>query len=150
MARHRELLVVIADGEHARFLRWGEGVPRAERAFDSSAAHARSSELVSDRPGASFHSGASARHAAEPRHDPHALAKEAFARLVAHEIGVAAASGSYDGVVLAAPARVLNTIRAGLDAAAAECIVGMLRKDLVKVPDAELEAHLRAVRLKPA
>jgi len=150
MVRHRTLLVVVADGGHARFLRWSAGMPREERVFDSSTVHRRAAELSSDRPGTGFESASPARHAMEPRHDPHELAKEEFAKLVADEVSEAAESGGFDGVVLAAPARVLNVIRGNLDAAAAGKIAGVLRKDLVKLPEAGLETQLRAARLHPA
>lgn len=143
MPENRNLLFVIADGEHARFVR-----PAADNALhtqedvDSPAAHQRSADLGSDRPGASFHSTSTAHHAVAPRHDPHDLAKDRFARDLAARLNGAAARGAFTELVLVAPAHTLNTIQAELDASARGRVIGTLDKDLVKTPDHELAAHL--------
>ena len=141
MAKHRNLLIVVADGEHARFVRVApDNALHTERSLDSTTAHKRSSELASDRPGASLHSDASARHAATPRQDPHALAKQDFAHALATQVSEAASE--FDELVLVAPAQCLNEIRARLGTDAAGKLVGTLAKDLVKTPDHELQPHL--------
>jgi protein required for attachment to host cells len=144
MPRHRKLLIVIADGEHARFVR-----PAADNAlattqrFDSASAHKRSTDLKSDRPGASYHTGATAHHAVEPRHDPHMLEKERFADLVAVELNAAGGREEFDALVLVAPPHTLSRIRDALDPAIGACVVGTLAKDLVKTPDDALQPHLK-------
>jgi protein required for attachment to host cells len=143
MRTPRRLLIALADGEHARFVR-----PDPDRGLisdttmDAFAAHKRSSDLGSDRPGASFHSDATAHHTLAPRHDPHTLEKEKFARAVASHLNEAAANGAFESLVIVAPTRTLHEIRDGLDHATDALVIGALGKDLVKTPNHELAAHL--------
>ena len=139
----RNLCIVIADGEHARFV-----APAPKKAFhtqkslDSDTAHLKSSDLGTDRPPQSRDSATGIPHAIEPKHDLHELSKRKFARLVAQEINGTFARGAFDGLVLVAPSETQNEIRDALDAAAAIRLIGVLRKNLVKVPDHELAPHL--------
>ena len=142
MPVQRRLLIVVADGEHARLVRPGDdNALHTERALDSIAAHKRSAELRSDRPGAAFHSDSSAHHAVAPRHDPHELEKEKFADTIGAEINQMA--DTFDELVLVAPARTLHRLQSALDATLAPRVVGSLAKDLVKVPDDALWPHLK-------
>src|SRR5450755_2442737 len=91
MPINRNLLIVIADGEHASFFRPApHNAIHRDESFDSINAHKRSADLGSDRPGGGFHTGASAHHALAPQHDPHTLEKEKFGRLVAQQLNEAA------------------------------------------------------------
>ncbi|WP_114912228.1 host attachment protein [Acidibrevibacterium fodinaquatile] len=139
----RRLLILIADGEHARLVRpAADQALHSESALDSTLAHRRAAELARDRPGASFHSGASAHHAETPRHDPHEMAKERFAASLAEQITEVEAAGGFDDLLLVAPAHVMATIREHLGEAARRRVVGTLLKDLTKVPDEALVPHL--------
>ncbi len=143
MPQDRRLLIVIADGEHARFVRPGpDNALHTDTAFDSSAAHHRSGDLRSDRPGAAYHSDSTAHSAETPRHDPHVLEKERFARFVAAQLDSPAARNSFDELVIAAPPHCLSTIRKELDAATGAKVVGTIGKDLTKTPDDKLRPHL--------
>ena len=145
MPRQRKILLVVADGEHCRFVRPGpDNALRSTTALDSLAAHKRAAELGSDHPGAAYHTGAAAHHALAPRHDPHDLEKQKFARVVAEQLNAAAASGDYDELVIAAPPHTLAAIREHLDTTTGAKIVGTLQKDLTKTPDDELWPHVRA------
>jgi len=150
MSKPRRLLIVLADGEHARFLAYGsDHLLRADTAMDSIVAHKRSAALGSDRPGAAFHSDSSAHHALAPRHDLHALEKDKFAGTLADHLNKAAAENAFDDLLLVAPARTLKTIREGLDRPTAGRLAGAIEKDLVKVPTDELAPHL-APWVRPA
>jgi protein required for attachment to host cells len=139
----RNLLIVIADGEHARFVRPGAGnALHSDTAFDSVWAHKRSSELGLGHPGTSFHTGSPAHHSVAPRHDPHALAKQRFAELVGEQLNAAADRDEFEQLVIVAPPHVLAEIRKELGSAAATRIVGTLGKDLVNIPDHELWPHV--------
>jgi protein required for attachment to host cells len=138
-------LIVIADGEHARFVQAAaDDALKTQRMFDSTMAHHRLSELISDRPGASFHSMSTAHHSVTPKHDPREMAKESFARYVAEQVNMAASQDEFRQLLLVAPARVLTEIKAGLDQVAHARIAGTDAQDLVKVPDHELQPHLKA------
>ena len=143
MFKPRNLLIVIADGEHARFVRPApDNALLSERAFDSISAHKQSAELGSDHPGASFHTGSSAAHAETPRHDLHRMEKQKFAHLISSELNAAAARAELDALIVVAPAQVLAAIRSRLDVATRATVIGTLKKDLVKTPDHELWPHL--------
>ena len=144
MARPLTLRIVIADGEHVRFVQPdAANTLRTIGSFDSATAHLRSRDMGSDRPGRAFESGVSARHAVGQRHDLHAMEKEKFVRLVGEQINAAAGQNEFDELLLVAPPRALGELRDALDAAAQAKLVGMLEKDLVKTPDFELWPHVR-------
>jgi protein required for attachment to host cells len=144
MSKPPRILIAIADGEHARFVRpRSDHVLRTERCFDSAAAHKKSAELGTDHPGAAFHSEASVRHGLTPRHDLQDLEKAKFARLVAQQLNEISAENAFDALVVAAPPEHLQVIRAALNSVTQAKILGTLNKDLVKVPDDALLPHLR-------
>ena len=143
MSKHRKLLLVIADGEHVRFVRpAADATLHSNAVLDSVSAHKRSADLGSDHPGTSMHTGSSAHHALAPRHDLHALEKEKFAHTVAAQLN-AESVGVFDDMVLVAPARTLAAIRQKLDAATDGKVVGTLAKDLVHTPDKDLWVHVQ-------
>ena len=148
---HHRLWVVLADGEHARVVSPSpEHLQFATRnAFDSITAHRPSHDLGTDRPGRSFESGGTLRHAITPKQDPHEAAKHDFLMQVAHEVNEQAAGG-FDRLVLVAPAHALHDLREAMGAQAAGKMVGTLAKDLTKVPDHELSGHLAEWWLPPA
>lgn len=144
MVRHRELLIVIADGEHARFVTLGnKGVLETNAEMTSDWAHRRSSDIGSDHPGAAFHSGSTAHHAMAPRHDPHELEMAAFARHVAEEVNRRAAEKQFSELLIAALPRTLDVIVPELGPDALHRLQDTLQKDLVKVPDHLLGPHFR-------
>ena len=99
MPHYLRLLIVVADGEHARFVRAKQdNALYTDAAFDSAAAHKRSSDLGSDHPGASFHTGSTVRNSIAPEHDLHDQEKEKFAHYVAKEINEAAIAGTFGTV----------------------------------------------------
>ncbi|HTW25688.1 MAG TPA: host attachment protein [Acetobacteraceae bacterium] len=145
MARHRNLLILIADGEHARFLRVApDGALYTESSVDSLSAHQRSADLGTDHPGAAFHSDASVHHAFAPRHDLHTANKLDFAKLIGDQLNGAAERHDFDALVLVAPPHVQAAIRARLARNAEAMVIGGLGKDLVKTPDDALQPHLAA------
>lgn len=140
-----KLLIVIADGEHARFVRRTTATGfRTERRFDSIAAHRKSSDLRSDRPGASFHTGSTAHHAVTPRHDPHEMEKEVFASALAEELNDLPAD-TFEQLILVAPPATLDIIRSRLAPGVRPRVIATLAKDLVKIPEADLWSHLHGV-----
>jgi protein required for attachment to host cells len=144
MARIPTLRIVVADGEHARFVQPTAGnTLRTIGAVDSAWAHLRSHDIGSDRPGRSFESAASARHAVGPRHGLQALEKEKFVRLVGEQINAASACREFDRLLLVAPPRALHELRKTLDGATQAKVVGTLQRDLVKTPDHKLWPHVR-------
>ena len=144
MAQHLNKCFVIADGGRARFVTPTEhnGL-RTREALESVSLHKRSSDLGSDRPGRSFESSSPTRHAYSPKHDPHDLEKDKFARLVGEKIVAESAQGLFDELILVAPPHVLAELRDALDPPTQAKLVGVLAKDLVNTPDHELRPHLK-------
>jgi protein required for attachment to host cells len=144
MPRHHRVCFVVADGGHARFVRPAEdNALHTVVSVDSTTVHKRDQDLVSDRPGRSFESGSSTRHAYTPRHDPHALAKDRFVHAVAEQLNEESAADGFDELVLVAPPHVLSELTGALDAPCRAKLLGSLAKDLVKTPDHELWPHLK-------
>ena len=144
MPKDRNLLIIIADGAHARFVRPAENNALHTREEDLSAfAQKRSSDIGSDRPGRSFHTDSTAHHALGPRHDPQRLEKEHFARAVAERLNEELSAGGFDELVIVAPPHTLNAIKEELCTDVQARVIGTLEKDLVKTPDHELWPHLR-------
>ncbi len=144
MARPLTLWIVIADGEHARFVQPdADNVLRTLNSLDSTSAHLRSRDIGTDRPGRSFESSGGAHHGVGQRHDLHAMEKDRFVRLVGEQINAAARRDELDELLLIAPPRALSELREALDASAQAKLVGALEKDLVKTPDHELWPHVR-------
>lgn len=145
MVQHRVPCFVIADGGHARFVYPAtDNALHTRDSFDSTHVHRHSSDLGTDRPGRSFESASATRHAIEPRHDPHEMAKTAFERFVAGKVCAESAADAFNELILVAPAHVLRTLREGLDGPTTTKLVGALAKDLTKVPDEDLYPHLKA------
>ncbi len=143
MKKYHRLLIVIADGEHVRFVRpAADNALHSVSAIDAEQGHKRSSDIGSDRPGASFHSTSSTHHAYAPRHDLHKLEKERFAQFVGDQVNAGAAADAFDSLVVVAPAHALNAVQGELGQAARSRLVGTLHKDLVGIPDDELQPHL--------
>jgi protein required for attachment to host cells len=143
MRQPDKMLIVIFDGEHARYVRPAQDhVLHTERRFDSAAAHKRASDLRSDRPGESFHSDSVAHHAIAPQHDPHQLEKDNFARFIAEDVN-AMPPQDFETLVIAAPSASLSVILDKLSGMVKTKLVGTVAKDLTKMPDDELGSHLR-------
>jgi protein required for attachment to host cells len=144
MRQHHKVWFVIADGGHARFVRpASDNALHTFQAVDSVTLHKRDHDLVSDRPGRAFESGAAARHAYTPRTDPHEMAKDQFTREVARMINATSAADGFHDLVVVAPSHVLNELTECLDPATKAKLLGSLAKDLVNTPDHQLWPHLK-------
>jgi protein required for attachment to host cells len=103
---------------------------------------APSRDLGSDRPGRVHESVGGARHAIEPRSDPHAAAEAAFARDLAERLATAAGEGRYRRLALVAPPAFLGELRHALPPALGPLVMGTLDKDLTHQPPEEIAARL--------
>ena len=141
----------MADGEHARVVSPVVAHQQfaTQIAFDSTTAHLRAHDLGTDRPGRTFESTGTLRHAITPRQDPHQAAKHDFVVQVAHQVNAQAETNVFDRLVLVAPGRALHDLREALTPHARGKMVGTLEKDLTKVPDHELTGHLAEWWLPP-
>lgn len=111
--------------------------------WNFAAAHQRSRDIGSDRPGRSFESGNAAHHSIAPKHDPHRLEEERFVTFVAEQLNQASAGDEFDQLLLVAPPRAMQELRDALHDGTKKKLIGMLEKDLVKTPDPDLWPHVR-------
>jgi protein required for attachment to host cells len=136
---HPRIWYVVADGGRARIV---------QKRFDtrqqlvSPDIHRHTHDLGTERPGRTHESAMSARHGLQPRQDLHRADKRNFAHEVAAMLNAASAAGEFDALVLVAPAHVLADLHQALDASTRSKVTVQLQKDLTKVPDADLAAHL--------
>ena len=138
-----KLWYVIADGGRARFVtRDEEGAFRTLSSFVSTELHKSAHELGRDRPARVKQSASPARSAVEPRRDLHEAAKEDFIRTVADTLASELKDEKFDELVLVAPPGVIGELKASLSKPTVKVVVKELHKDLTKVPDHELIAHL--------
>jgi protein required for attachment to host cells len=111
-------------------------------AFDAELAPSHT--LGTDRPGRSFESVGSTRHAIESQSDPHREQKRQFARRIAQAVGERQAASSFDRLVVVAPAVTMGDLRAAWSDKVKAAIVAELVADLTRTPVNELPAHLAA------
>jgi protein required for attachment to host cells len=135
--------ILIADGARARLL-LSEGrakplaeVPDSEQSQDIRPDH----ELSAERPGRVHESAAVARHAIE-RDDLHRREKERFAQALAASLDRRLANNEYDRLVIAAAPETLGVIRSALSEKVKAVILGEVAKDLTKLPNPQIRAHL--------
>ena len=135
---------LVADAQHARFLARhlpaGPWVEHKSEAIEID--NPRSHEQGSERPGRSHESATTARHAIEPRSDPHRAAKQSFAHRLTERLEAAAEAGRYARLLLVAPPAFLGDLRAALGDQARRRLSGSLDKDLTQQPLAGIIAHL--------
>lgn len=141
----RKLLFVLADGGRARFV---------ERTSDNGHFVTfdeidRSEELLQLRselrasPPASTFSSRGPRRSAVGREGYVRSAKDAFMSEVADRAVALLAQRGLDGVVVAAPPQLISPLRARMEALTS--VVGVIRKDLTKIPDHELNGWLNHI-----
>jgi len=135
--------VVIADAARARVFETrgrGKGLAAVEdMAMEAELAPSR--ELASDRPGRSFESVGSTRHAMEGS-DPHREQKRQFARRIADAVASRQATKSFDRLVLVAPPVTMGDLRAVLSGKVRAAVTAEVVADLTKTPVSDLPAHL--------
>ncbi len=139
--------ILIADGARAHIFANhgpGKGIEVVDgTAF--SADHRPDRELMSDKPGRSFESVGSTRHAIQPHSDPHRELKRAFSERLAAMLDKKLSEKAYDRVILVAPPVTLGDLRSALSANVKAVVYAELDKDLTKTPVHELPGHLGAV-----
>lgn len=135
--------IVIADGSRAKVLEI-DGAKSEFNAIDDMAVAMDlppNRELQSDRPGRSFESANSTRHALEDRVDPHRELKRTLAKTIVDNLSHALNERRFDRLVLIAPPTMLGDVRDALTPQLREKVVAELAKDLVKIPLKDLPGH---------
>lgn len=136
------LLFLLTDGGRARFV---ERSPRTghfvtiEEVDATAQLKALRDELRASPPGRSI-SSTSPRRANVGPEDYLRPAKEAFVGEVADRAAEMCAGGKFTGIVVAAPVRLIGTLKRRLEGRVA--VAGAVRKDLTKEPNSALGAWL--------
>jgi protein required for attachment to host cells len=139
--------ILVADGGRARILETA-GKRHGMHVVTGSESHFHnppSRELGRDAPGRVYESYGSARHAVEPRHDPHSALEALFASQLAAMLADYSARESFDRLVVVAPATMLGNLRKMIKPQVREKIVAEIDKDLTRVPTNEIASHVEHV-----
>lgn len=139
--------ILIADAGSARVLET-QGIGQPLRIVSSHSLEQDlppSHELGQDRPPRSHDSVGSARHAFEPKADPHRKLKRSFAKLISDELEAAAASKSFDRLIIVAPPVLLGDLRQELPRSVKDRTAAEVAKDLVSTADHDIRKHLQDV-----
>lgn len=142
MSKKSTIWFVVADGGHARIIQRNQDGFSQVSSMSSIDAQHESKDIGADKPGRTQDSVGNARHAIEPRSDPHELAKQAFAQEVAAAVNAGAQRNAFAQLLLVALPKTLHIIKAGLTGAAAARLIGEHAKDFVKLPDRDLNDRL--------
>ena len=139
--------VLIADAARARILKNdgpGRGVDAVEGlVFENE--HPKLGDIMADKPGRSFDSTGSGRHAMEYSTDAVREDEHAFAKSLAEVLLTARRNQDYDRLILIAAPRMLGYLRAVLPAPVKSVIHAEIDKDLTKIPNSDLPKHLEGV-----
>jgi protein required for attachment to host cells len=143
----KKTYVLIADGARARLFVVESGTPGLKPALGQEfiGTNLPSRQIGSDRPGRSFDSAGSGRHAMEPPTDPHRHAERVFAQEVAGILEDARQRNEFQHLIVIAPPKALGDLRAEFSAALRDRVTAELHKDLTKVPVHDLPSHLAEV-----
>ncbi len=142
MPKIKNLLFVIADDAHARFVRPAAGNTfHNDAGIDWSCPSSRAAATASDDH--ANEPGQPADHAPATHHDFLALEKTRFCRAIATRLNAEAAADNFEELVVVAPPHTLLAIRQRLNAVTDTKLVGTMPKDLARLADAELWPHLR-------
>ena len=146
-SKNQRTWILIADSSRARILsndsRSGGLTPVEGQVFRSP--HPRLREILSDRPGRSFDSVGSGRHAMEYSSDSRREDDRAFAKKLASVLEEAQRRNEYDRLVLAAAPRTLGDLRAILPDQVKAVVCAEIDKDLTQIPNSDLPKHLEGI-----
>ncbi|HEU4825398.1 MAG TPA: host attachment protein [Dongiaceae bacterium] len=140
--------ILVADGARARLYAnhgVGKGLQPVSGATHKADLHHHDRDILSDKPGRAYNSVGAGRSAMEPQTEWHRFEKHKFAREMAKVLDAAAASKSFDRLILVAPPATLGDLRTELGDATRKMVTAELPKDLTRHAEQELPQHLGAV-----
>ena len=140
--------VLVADGARARLYAnhgVGKGLQPVSGATHRADLHHHDREILTDKPGRAHSSVRHGRSTIEPQTEWHRFEKHKFAREMAKVLDAAAASKSFDRLILVAPPATLGDLRTELGDATRKLVMAELPKDLTRHDERELPQHLVAV-----
>lgn len=142
--KHDRIWIVVADGSRAQiFLNSGPGtglLPAMQHALVAD--NRPSGSISSDRPGRTFDSAGSGRHAMEPSTDPHRHAQMSFAHDLAELLDEKRKKKVFEQILIIAAPRMLGDLRLALKEETKKLVIGEIDKDLTKLSVKDLTSHL--------
>lgn len=129
--------LLIADGARGRILSVeGHGASRQfVEVEEFSGDHAANRDLLRDKPTRVYESQGEARHANEPKSDPHRELKRSFAEHIADAISAHLAKAAFDKLIVVAAPVTLGDLRAAFSDTVKARITAEIDKDLTKTPN---------------
>ena len=141
MAEMLDLLVVVFDGQNARFFKGDAKMGLRPSAEMHSELHRWSREVGTDRGGRRFSAGQ--RQAMEPKHDLHKEEKHDFVLKLVKTVDTAYDQGAFKALMVVAPERSLGEFRKLASDRLRKLVVSEVPKELTQYSDAELMERLR-------
>jgi len=146
--------IVVADQAEAIFYDAPslEARPKEVGRISDPLAHEHARDLGSERPGRTYESVGSARHAVARENDPRRQEAVRFARRISCRLDDALQRGEFEELVVVAGPPFLGLVRRELSDQARQRVVHEIRKDLVHSPVEALRRHLpeSAAELRPS
>jgi protein required for attachment to host cells len=145
--KHTRTWILVADGGRARIL---ETTGKRQdlhlvTGSQSCLSNPPSHELGRDAPGRVYESVGHARHAVEPRSDPHTALEALFASQLATMLADHLAKDDFDRLVVVAPPVMLGNLRKMIKAEVRDKIIAEIDKDLTHVPNNEIASLIEDV-----
>jgi protein required for attachment to host cells len=140
--------ILVADGARARLyanLGVGKGLQPVSGATHRADLHHHDRDILTDKPGRAYNSMGNSRSAMEPQTEWHRFEKHKFAREMARVLDAAAATKSFDRLILVAPPATLGDLRMELSDSTRKLVTAELPKDLTRHAEQELPQHLGGV-----
>jgi len=146
--------IVVADQAEAIFYDTAslQKRPKEVARISDPAAHQHNRDFESDRPGRSYESFGSQRHAIARENDPRFREAVGFAKRISRRLDDARRKGEFDELIVVAGPSFLGMMRAEMSGPTRACVVHEIGKDLVHSPVEALRKHLpeSAAELRPA
>ncbi|MDX2221104.1 MAG: host attachment protein [Rhodospirillaceae bacterium] len=101
-----------------------------------------SRNLVSDRPGRSFNSRGSVRHALEPRVSPHQAAEDRFLKTVGQSLGPLMRAAKVGDLLIAAPPKAMAVLRKAMSKPVRDKIALEVTREWTKLAPLEITKRL--------
>jgi protein required for attachment to host cells len=141
--KRKNTWILVADSTRARLLQKTEPSGYQDiGGVDFIGDSRRSIEINSDRPGRSFDSHGSGRHAMEPSTDPQELEKRRFAERLGAHLDDQCALKAFDQLVVIASPHMLGDLRDVFSDQVKERVVEEIDKDITKLSPVEMNSAL--------
>lgn len=135
--------IVVANSSHAKIFRLAK-FPKIEEltSFDHPESRLHNQDLEGRKPGRSFQSGGTTRHAYQPETEPKEVEIEKFAKSLSDYLTTSHQKGEFSRLYLMASPSFLGLLRQYLHAVTQKVIIAELAKDMTERTTAEIEQQL--------